>query len=426
MSSLLLNKEIFSKSISIVGLKVNKTLLKTLAQEFKGYLLIRDRVKHIVDDSDSKDKKLVLLSESIENGNVGAYGVNKQLPDNLQSFLKTHSIEVVKHQVQLNYNNFSYEEVMKELIPTGLPIPHAFEKIGHIAHLNLKEELLPYKNMIGQVILDKKGPQIRTVLNKVGKIDTVFRTFNFELLAGDNDLLAQVVYWNSRLQFEHSNLIQTFKSHDIVVDMFAGVGPFAVPASKLVKCKVYANDLNPNSVKYMRENATRNKASTIEISNLDARDFVRELVSRDPPVAFTQAIMNLPSTSIEFLDVFREIFLNPEKAPPIPAPTIHCYTFTPVSETAGGDLKELTIKNVEAIIKHPLPADTTVYEVRDVSPNKRMMRISFKMPTLKKRKDTENNDDQENNNNSSNNNNNNKIDYNEAVSSGGEGKKIKH
>lgn len=53
----------------------------------------------------------------------------------------------------------------QRLLPEGCEVPTSFESIGHIAHLNLREELLPYKHVIGQVLLDKNS-SIRTVVNK--------------------------------------------------------------------------------------------------------------------------------------------------------------------------------------------------------------------------------------------------------------------
>ena len=43
--------------------------------------------------------------------------------------------------------------------------PSSFETVGHIAHVNLRDELLPYKRLVGQVLLDK-NPAIRSVINK--------------------------------------------------------------------------------------------------------------------------------------------------------------------------------------------------------------------------------------------------------------------
>ena len=68
------------------------------------------------------------------------------------------------------------------------------------------------------------------------------------------------VYWNSRLHTEHERLVKLFKPDEVVADVFAGVGPFAVPAAKK-GCAVFGNDLNPHSVKYLTKNVGDNRVS---------------------------------------------------------------------------------------------------------------------------------------------------------------------
>lgn len=69
------------------------------------------------------------------------------------------------------------------------------------------------------------------------------------------------VYWNSRLEAEHSRLVRQFEPSDVIVDIMAGIGPFAVPAAQK-GCTVYANDLNPDSVRYMAANVKLNKVAS--------------------------------------------------------------------------------------------------------------------------------------------------------------------
>ena len=69
------------------------------------------------------------------------------------------------------------------------------------------------------------------------------------------------VYWNSRLHTEHARLVDMFQPQDLVADVFAGVGPFALPAAKK-GCAVLANDLNPESYKYLTLNIKDNRVRT--------------------------------------------------------------------------------------------------------------------------------------------------------------------
>jgi tRNA (guanine37-N1)-methyltransferase len=120
-------------------------------------------------------------------------------------------------------------QLLKEILPDGMTVPTAYESVGHIAHLNLREEHLPFRHIIAQVVLDKNKPRIRTVVNKTDAIHSKYRTMQLELLAGNSSLVTTVVehglsfrldlasvYWNSRLATERQRLITSFDPNDIV------------------------------------------------------------------------------------------------------------------------------------------------------------------------------------------------------------------
>ncbi len=75
------------------------------------------------------------------------------------------------------------------------------------------------------------------------------------------------VFWNPRLSHEHERLVALIGASDLVFDVFAGVGPFAIPAARKGTksrdreevTRVFANDLNPESVKWLGENVGLNQ-----------------------------------------------------------------------------------------------------------------------------------------------------------------------
>ncbi|RSH93199.1 tRNA(m(1)G37)methyltransferase [Saitozyma podzolica] len=245
----------------------------------RGQLMDIPKVRGILPDPTNDSYRLLRLRVQSED----------QLPEPTRELLSTLGAALVPDVIELDYDSWTASDILNSILPNeGLDdAPSSFTQTGHIGHVNLKDEWLPYKHLIGQVILDK-NPKLRTVVNKLNTIHAEYRYFDMEVLAGDHDFITTVnesnctftldfrhVYWNSRLHHEHERLVSLFQPGEVVADVMAGVGPFAVPAAKK-GCYVLGNDLNPESVKWMRENRVKNRVeATLRPSEVDGREFIR-------------------------------------------------------------------------------------------------------------------------------------------------------
>lgn len=191
------------------------------------------------------------------------------------------------------------------------------------------------------------------------------------------------VYWNPRLETEHTRIVSLLKQGDVLFDVFAGVGPFAIPAAKK-KCVVFANDLNPESYKWLQHNCKLNKVDkTVRAFNMDGRDFLKgpvkeelvRLLSLKERESALHLVMNLPGMAVEFLDAFRHL-LEGEPASTELLPTVHCYCFSK-HEDPVQDARE----RVESYLGTSLKGLCSVVLVRNVAPRTEMMCVSFRLPS---------------------------------------------
>jgi tRNA (guanine37-N1)-methyltransferase len=123
----------------------------------------------------------------------------------------------------------------------------------------------------------------------------------------------------------------------MVVDLFAGVGPFAVLIARNCKdAKVYAVDINPEAVDLLKKNARFNRVENRVYPIVgDARQVVNEKLSG----LAERVIMNLPETASEFIDVAC-------KAVKPSGGVVHFYGFIRLPETLE-DLKRRFSEAVE-------------------------------------------------------------------------------
>ncbi len=56
----------------------------------------------------------------------------------------------INHKFVCTYENYSTDQVLSAVMPSGTEVTTAFETIGHIAHLNLRDHQLEFKEIIGE------------------------------------------------------------------------------------------------------------------------------------------------------------------------------------------------------------------------------------------------------------------------------------
>ncbi len=208
----------------------------------------------------------------------------------------------------------SLEEALSERIPSELlvDLPKSFDIIGDIAILDLSPELTSHEETVGEAIM-QVHPNVRAVFAKAGPVTGPDRVRPLRRVAGENrtetthrefGCLFKVdlskVFFSPRLSTEHRRVTESVREHEVVVDMFAGVGPFSVLiAKRLANCEVNAIDSNPEAARFARENARINGVgSKVIVWPGD----VSEIVPRHLEGKATRVIMNHPSAAKDFIE----------------------------------------------------------------------------------------------------------------------------
>jgi tRNA (guanine37-N1)-methyltransferase len=153
---------------------------------------------------------------------------------------------------------------------------------------------------------------VRTVLAKQGAVSGAYRLREMEVIAGKPDTttihrehgcqyyvdLAKA-YFSPRLSFEHHRVASLVREGETVLDMFAGVGPYAVQIAKILKnVRVYAVDANPYAVEFLKKNIRLNRVNGKVIPILGNSE---EVVERKLLGIVDRVIMNLPGQAAQFI-----------------------------------------------------------------------------------------------------------------------------
>ena len=221
-------------------------------------------------------------------------------------------------------------ERLKGIIPEDdlARLSNRFHVVGDIAIVSVPPEMEIYKMDIAKTIVSGHR-NIRTVLNKVSKLEGDRRVADFEILAGNETVTIhrefgfcyrldlREVFFNSHLGYERRRVAQKVRQGKRVLVPFCGVGPYVVPVAA-AGARVLAIESNSEACKWLAENASLNRVEdNIDLIRGDALSVANLLNFKD--LKFDRAIIPTPYGMDQILDILLPLVKK--------RGVIHFYTF---------------------------------------------------------------------------------------------------
>jgi tRNA (guanine37-N1)-methyltransferase len=223
----------------------------------------------------------------------------------------------------------SYKDVARVPLYLQGSLPTSFDVVGDIAIVKIPEELHEYEAAISEAILRAnagvsvvaadegvKGPmrvrQLR-VLAGPDRTQTVYREYGLSYAVD-----VAKAYFSPRLGSERMRVAQQVGPGEVVVDMFSGVGPYAILIAKRRQpAVVHAFDANPDAFRYLEENVRRNRADRVRprlgdgIALLGVVDAPHRIIldyPRGPDPAYSAALMRiLPRGTVHYYAILESV-----------------------------------------------------------------------------------------------------------------------
>jgi len=215
--------------------------------------------------------------------------------------------------VLLNSLGRLLKEVLRgKLTPSEIDTLYAgFDVVGNIAVIKIPEPLLSKKSLIAEALLASLK-NVRTVLLQTTPVEGEYRLRGLEVLAGEPTFETthrehgciykvnlSTAYFTPRLSAERLRVANQVKEGEVIINMFAGVGPYSILIARKVKdVVIYSIDNNPEAYRYMQENIKLNKVEhKVEPIFGDAAEVINSMLHS----LADRVIMPLPEKALTYL-----------------------------------------------------------------------------------------------------------------------------
>ncbi len=202
----------------------------------------------------------------------------------------------------------SYRELLLEALGQEryLRITKSYDQLGNIVIIDVEKRLA---RKVARIILETHK-NAETVLRKEGAVRGRYRTRKYSFVMGKRGYTARYnengasfvfdvrkTFFSPRLAYERKRITDLSNDGELVVVMFAGIGPFAIEiAKKNRRSRVVAIELNKAAYGYMLENVRLNKTPNVIPVLGNAMAPPREYLGKADRI-----IMPLPADSSRFL-----------------------------------------------------------------------------------------------------------------------------
>lgn len=204
-------------------------------------------------------------------------------------------------------------EALEGLLPPSklASLPSSFDIVGDIVVVEIPPELEGYEGLVAEGIM-KLYPRVKAVYGKAGPVGGKHRVRDLKLIGGLDEYVTvhkehgcifkvdvKEAYFSPRLLTERMRIVKQVDKDEVVVDLFAGVGPFAIQIAKYKGAKVYAVDINPRAYQLLLENIKANRVEDrVEAIHGDSRQIAKTLLKG----LADRVIVDFPSQALEFID----------------------------------------------------------------------------------------------------------------------------
>ena len=211
-------------------------------------------------------------------------------------------------------------DLLEDKIPDHLLkiLPQSMDIVGDIAIIDIPNDLKKYDTILGNAILEI-NKNVKTVLSKLSPVKGVYRLRSLEFISGENrtttihvefgckyHLDVAKAYFSPRLSQEHNRVSSLVnKRKEVIIDLFAGVGPFSILIAKNnPDVKIFAVDINPVAIEFLKKNIRLNR---VDKTVIPLTEDARNLIDKQFKGSADRVIMNLPEKAKDFIDIACEM-----------------------------------------------------------------------------------------------------------------------